>query len=295
MIERAVFGCLHCGAVFTPPLRRLPAWLDEDPGYAACTEVPTGTWSPRAEPGGRPDHPVAVSVIDARGLVLHEEHRRIVGCCGVGYRAGLPNLRCARCRREVAFRLSDGDHCRHAVFVSATPLATSLHDEPDDEALRARFACRLAAAGEPPPDAGMDALPDRLRVQPDSLWEDDVQRVDVFPELRDLAVSVTGTEVRVALDGVWIRPPWPAPERDRSIALEQVSAARDDEPLTWWADVVGPHGSRDRHEWTAWRVGGSLCAGWRRARGARFEDTPQIAFRAPWELWELAWREALAR
>jgi hypothetical protein len=56
-----------------------------------------------------------------------------------------------------------------------------------------------------------------------------------------------------------------------------------DDSLSWWADVQG-----QRHEWFQWVVGDELCVAWQREREAEV-----VAFRLPWEIWELSFREAL--
>lgn len=294
VIERCRFGCSACGAIWTPPLRRLPAWIEGDARWDVCSEAPVGTWSLRPEPHGRPGYAVALNIEDVRGLVLHEDGRRTIGCCGIGYRERLPNLRCAACRREAAFRRSDGDHCHHAIFVPDVRVATALCDEPDDEALLARFSRRRAEVA-PLPDAGMDGLPARLRVAIDRLWDSDVQKPALFPELADLSVIVCGLEVRLVLDGVQVRPPWPDGERERLIALGALPRGKPDDPLYWWSDRTSDKAERpDRHQWWQWCVDDELCVAWQRSPGGTSSESEAVAFRLPWELWELALREALA-
>lgn len=295
MIERSRFGCSACGTFWTPPLRRLPAWLASEARGNVCSDSPVGTWSLRPEPRSRPGYAVALNIEDVRGLVQHEDIGRSVGCCGIGFREGLPNLCCAGCRREAAFRLSDGDHFTHAIFVPDAPLERVLADEPDDETLLARFSRRRAAAVAPLPDAGMDAVPERLRVVADSLWYDDTPDPGLFPELTDLSVIVCGFEVRLSLDGVQVRPPWPDGERDRLIALGALPRGLASDPLCWWSDAQADGAeTSDRHQWWQWCVGEELCVAWQRGRGGRFSEREAVAFRLPWELWELAFREALS-
>lgn len=258
----------------------MPPWLEAIQTWDECSECPAGTWAPRPEPRGRPRHPIALNVADVRGLVPHEEARRSVGCCGVGYRERLPNLRCGRCGQGAAFRLSDGDHCRHAIFVAETPLATEPVDEPDDAELQAAFSARRMISGAIDA-AGMDAVPRRLRIVADALWRADEQEPGPFPQLEDFSMTVVGLAVGLTLDGVTVRPPWPDGERERVIAMQTLPRGWPDDPLSWWADV-----DVQRHEWFQWVVGDELCVGWQAGREA-------VAFRLPWELWELTFREAL--
>lgn len=293
MIERARFGCPSCGAVWTPPLRRLPAWLENEVRWDVCSDSPVGTWSLRPDARGRPEHPIALNITDVQGLVQHEEITRSSGCCGIGYREKLPNLRCANCRHEAAFRLSDGDHCNHAIFVPATPLETVLSDEPDDDALQTVFFARRTAVIAPLSDAGMDAIPKHLRVIADILWNDDLQDSSLFPELTDFSVLSSGLEIRLSLDGVVVRPPWPDGERDRLIALGAIPRGLPNEPLEWWFNANTGAAKTDRHQWWQWCVDGELCVAWQRAPNGKFSEKEAVAFRLPWELWELTFREAL--
>lgn len=260
----------------------MPGWLEALQTWDECSECPAGTWAPRPEPRGRPEHPVALNLADVRGLVIHEEVRRRIGCCGVSYRERLPNLRCERCRLEAAFRQSDGDHCRHAIYVSATPVATEFLKEPDDAELEAMFVAQRMIVGTIE-DAGMDAVPRRLRALAEAVWDADVQRIELFPPLADFSLTVVGLEVGLTLDGVTVRPPWPDGERERVIAMQTLPRGWADEPLYWWADVHG-----QRHEWFQWVVGDELCVAWQSGRAAEV-----VAFRLPWEIWELSFREAL--
>ena len=261
--------------------------------WDVCSDSPAGTWSLRPEPRCRPEHPVALNIADVQGLVLHEETMRIIGCCGVGYRDKLPNLRCAKCQYEGAFRLSDGDHCNHAIFVPATPLAVVQSDELDDATLLELFTARRAMGKTSLPDAGMDGLPAHLRVIADSLWNDDLQNPALFPELKDFSVLVSGLEVRLSLDGVVVRPPWPDGERDRMLALCAVPRGLPDDALSWWHDENGNTAQRMRHHWWLWCVGGEICVAWQRAPHGVYSEREAVAFRLPWELWDVAFREAL--
>ncbi len=292
-IERTVFGCAVCHARWTAPLRALPAWLVGGT-TERCTEVPTGWWTLRDDPRGRPGHPAVVHPHDVKNLIPHEDPHRRVGCCGVSYRQGLPNLRCARCGADAGYELSDGDHCHHAVFLPLDGCVIVPVDEPDDAALRARFEARRSAPGEPPADQGMAALPATLTVDVDAVWGDDVPVVSAFVEVTDLAVRVTGTELRVRLDGVWVRPPWPEGERDRLVALGAVARGRAHEPLFWWTDLPAAQGDPDRHRWHQWCVDGALCVVWERWPGAQSRGGSQVAFRVSWPRWLDAWRAALA-
>ncbi len=290
-VTRHAFGCPTCGARFTPLLRALPAWVPRDAADRCC-EVPEGFWSLRDDPRGRPHHPVAVSPHDLLGVVPHPESGRRVGCCGVSYRAGLPNVLCARCGAEAGYELSDGDHVPHAAFLAETRCAAADTGEPDDDALRARFEARGEDVGALPEDAGWSALPERLRVDPERLY-DDPQDPALFPALHDLDVRVAGREVRVALDGVWVRPPWPDAERDRVVALGAIPTGGDAEPLFWWTDVPVAPGAFDRHQWHQWRVRDTLCVAWERWPGGRSTRAPGVGFRVPREHWEFVWRAAL--
>lgn len=247
----------------------------------------------RPDPRGRPEHPVALNITDVQGLVQHEDTRRSIGCCGVGYREKQPNLRCAQCRHEAAFRLSDGDHCNHAIFVPATPLVAMVSDEPDDETLLARFSARRAVAPVQLADAGMDAMPAHLRLVADTLWNDDVQNPALFPELTDFSVLLRGLEIRLVLDGVQIRPPWPDGERDRMLALCAFPRGLPHEPLDWWFDANMGANQTDRHHWWQWCVEGDLCIAWQRAPNGAFSEREAVAFRLPWDLWEITLREAI--
>ncbi len=293
MIERSRFGCPSCGALWTPPLRRLPAWLENEVRWDVCSDSPTGTWSLRPNSPGRPEHPIALNIEDVQGLVLHEDTARSIGCCGIGYRDKLPNLRCAHCRHDAAFRLSDGDHCNHSIFVSATPLATVLSDEPDDDALLASFSARRAAAKATVPDAGMETISAHLRVIADTLWNDDLQNPSLFPELTDFSVLICGLDVQLSLDGILVRPPWPDGERDRLIALCALPRGLPNDPLTWWTNANTGAAQKDLHQWWQWCVDGQLCVAWQRAPNGVFSEREATAFRLPWEIWELAFREAL--
>jgi hypothetical protein len=291
-IVRSVFGCASCGQAWTPPLRRLPAWIEQDGRWDVCSDSPVGTWSLRPEPRGRPGCPVALNLENAPGLLIHPEVQRSIGCCGISYREQKPNLLCP-CGAEAAYRLSDGDHCNHAAFVAATPLETIECDEPDDATLLARFTSRREATALALPDAGMDAIPRHLRVIADGLWNDDLQTPALFPALSRCSMQVSGLEVRLALDGLWIRPPWPDGERDRAIALGVLPRGRADDPLSWWSDQPAGAPAANRHQWWQWCVDGELCVAWQRGQGTTFNDPEAVAFRLPAELWELAWREAL--
>lgn len=292
MVQRTVFGCPGCNARWTDALRPLPAWLPRD-AHGLCGESPAGFWSRRDDLRARPDHPVAVHVHDVKNLRPHPDPYRRIGCCGVGFRAALPNLLCARCGAEAGYELTDGDHCRHAVFLPMHKRLTIVTDEPDDDALHARFVARQSSAATPRPDAGMDAAPARLRVDPEAIWADDLQRPAHFPKLHSLGVAVTGTEVRLSLDGVWLRPPWPESERDRVLALGALPRGRADAPLYWWRDLPGPDGRVDRHQWHQWGVQGALCVAWQRMPGARSDGSPCVGFRVVWSAWADAWRAAL--
>lgn len=292
-IERTVFGCAVCHARWTAPLRALPAWL-QGGARELCTEVPTGWWSLRDEPRGRPGHPAVVHPHDVKNLIPHEDIQRRIGCCGVGYREGLPNLRCARCGVDAGYELSDGDHCYHAVFFPLAGCVRVPVDEPDDDTLHARFEARRGEQGALPEDAGMAALPLDLKVDPDAVWGDDVPRVSAFTELSDLEVRIVGRELRVRLDGVWFRPPWPEGERDRLIALGAIPRGRAHEPLFWWTDLPAAQGDPDHHRWNQWCVDGALCVVWERWPGGQSRDGSQVAFRVPWPHWLAVWRAALA-
>lgn len=180
-----------------------------------------------------------------------------------------------------------------AIFVSATPLTTMLSDEPDDDTLQALFSARRTAANAPLPDAGMNAIPKHLRVIADTLWGDDLQNPSLFPELTDFSVAMSGLEIRLSLDGVVIRPPWPDGERDRLIALGAVPRGLPNDPLTWWSNAKTSAGQEERDHWWQWCVGSDLCVAWQRAPNSAFSEHEAVAFRLPWELWELAFREAL--
>ena len=292
MIERRRFGCPSCGALWTPPLRELPAWLDARTRRDACAEAPVGTWVRRPCPRGRPEHPVAVNIDDGRGLALHEDYHRTQGCCGVGHRERLPNLRCQGCGAEAAYRLSDGNHCSHAFFLPEPALITEQADEPSDDELRERFEARLGCSEPPLDDAGFDGLRPRFDSEA-ARWVEDAEAPAVFPTLRDLQVRLRGLEVRLELDGLLVRPPWPDDERDRLLALGALARGRPEETVAWWSTLSEGDGARSQHEWRQWCVGDELCVTWERRRGTSGGPQPVIAFRLPWELWELAWREAL--
>jgi hypothetical protein len=291
-VTRHAFGCPHCGAPFTPPLRALPPWVPRDAADRCC-EVPEGYWSLRDDARTRPNHPVAVNPHDLQGVIPHPDSGRRVGCCGVSYRAVQPNVLCARCGAEAGYELTDGDHVPHAVFVAQTPCAAADTAEPDDDTLRARFEARRGDAGSLPADAGWFAVPERLRVNPDLLY-DDPQDAALFPALHDLDVRVVGHEVRLALDGVWVRPPWPDGERDRVVALGAIPLGGSAEPLYWWADVPTGAGTFDRHQWHQWRVGDAVCVSWERWPNSRSTRAPGVGFQVPREHWEFVWRAALA-
>jgi hypothetical protein len=174
------------------------------------------------------------------------------------------------------------------------PLATTLSDEPDDDALLALFSARRASAKTALVDAGMDAIPAHLRVIADTLWNDDLQNPSLFPELTDFSVLICGLDVRLSLDGILVRPPWPDGERDRLIALRALPRGLLNEPLAWWSDANTGAARTDRHQWWQWCVDGELCVAWQRAPNGVFSEREAVAFRVPWELWELAFREALS-
>jgi hypothetical protein len=291
-VTRHAFGCPACGAHLTPPLRALPAWVPRD-GVELCCEVPEGYWSVREDARGRPTHPVAVNPHDLQGVAPHPDMHRRVGCCGVSYRPGQPNVLCARCGAEVGYELTDGDHVQHAVFLAESPRAAVVVAEPDDDALRARFDARVGDPRALPADAGWSAVPERLRVDPERLY-DDPQDPARFPALHDLDARVVGRELRVALDGVWVRPPWPDGERDRVVALGAIPLGGGPEPLFWWVDLPTSPDARDRHQWSQWRVDDTLCVSWERWPGARSTRGPGVGFRVPREHWEMVWRAALA-
>lgn len=247
----------------------------------------------RPEARGRPDHPIALNITDVQGLVQHEDIHRSTGCCGVGYRDKLPNLRCAHCQFEAAFRLSDGDHCNHAIFVSAAPIDTVFSDEPADDTLQALFLARRAVGNVALPDAGMHSLPAGLRVNADSLWNDDVPDPSLFPQLSDFSVRISGLEIRLSLNGIVIRPPWPDGERDRLLALHALPRGLPHEPLEWWFNTNTGSAEADRHQWWQWCIDGELCVAWQVAPNGKFSEREAVAFRLPWEMWELAYREAL--
>jgi hypothetical protein len=140
----------------------------------------------------------------------------------------------------------------------------------------------------------MDAIPAHLRVIADTLWNDDLQNPSLFPELTDFSVLICGLDVRLSLDGILVRPPWPDGERDRLIALRALPRGLLNEPLAWWSDANTGAARTDRHQWWQWCVDGELCVAWQRAPNGVFSEREAVAFRVPWELWELAFREALS-
>ena len=292
MIERAVFGCRECGARWTQPLRPLPSWLER--AASACAETLEGTYVERPDHRARPEHAIALHPVDVRGLRRHEDTSRSTGCCGVGFRPGKPNLRCAGCGHEAAYELTDGDHVPHAIFVGGAPLETFACDEPDAATLRERFAARGPGddAGE---DPAYDALLARWQVDPERVWDDDQPRAERFVALEDFGVRVAGRSVRLGLDGLWVRPAWPAAERDRVLALGAPPRGRDDVPVYGWADVPLPGAAPDRHEWHQWSIGGEVCVLWRRSRVGSPAPEPAVAWRLPLAQWERAWRAALDR
>jgi hypothetical protein len=239
-ISRQVFGCPTCGNRFTPPLRRLPEALRVRSG-ARCCEAPEGFYVVHDAPMDRPGCGVAVNPHDVRNVIPHPDPYRRAGCCGVSYVTRLPNLRCARCGDDVGYELSDGDHAEHVIYLPTQPRAEVPCDEPGDASVMARAEARWRIPDPAPADEGLDALPARLRVEVDTLFEREPQDPSRFPALHDVGVAVHAREVRLFLDGVCVRPPWPEGERDRVVALGAIPGGGRER-----AAVLVVHGARAR-------------------------------------------------
>ena len=291
-VSRQVFGCPTCGNRFTPPLRRLPEALRVRSG-ARCCEAPEGFYVVHDAPMDRPGCGVAVNPHDVRNVIPHPDPYRRAGCCGVSYVTRLPNLRCARCGDDVGYELSDGDHAEHVIYLPTHPRAEVPCDEPGDASVMARAEARWRIPDPAPADEGLDALPARLRVEVDTLFEREPQDPSRFPALHDVGVAVHAREVRLFLDGVCVRPPWPEGERDRVVALGAIPGGGASVPLCWWSTEPARGSGHNLHHWYQWRVGETLCVLWDRWPESCSTDRLGVAFQLPWELWELAWREAL--
>lgn len=291
-LHRTVFACVVCHTRWTAPLRRMPPW-PVGSSTELCAVVPTGWWTLHDDPRARPGRPAAVNPHDVKNIIPHDDIARRVGCCGVSYREAMPNLRCARCGAEAGYELTDGDHCYHAVFFSREGCVEVPCEEPDDATLNARFMARRNAQTEPMEDVGMAGVSPSLTVDLDAVWSDDTPSVELFPELESFAARVAGLEVRVCLNGVWVRPQWPEGERVRLIALDAVPRGRSHDPLFWWTDVPLAQGVHDRHQWHQWCVDAQVCVVWERWPEGSSARATRVAFRVPWERWRDAWREAL--
>ena len=81
-----------------------------DEAWDRCTDAPPGTWRRQVDRRQRPGAPIVVGPDDVCQVTLHPEVRRRIGCCGVSYRQGEPNLLCRGCGAEVGYMLTDGDH-----------------------------------------------------------------------------------------------------------------------------------------------------------------------------------------
>lgn len=103
----------------------------------------------------------------------------------------------------------------------------------------------------------------------------------------DLRVGAKG-ELRLCLDGTWVRPPWPTEETRRILALGRVPMGRPDEPLEWW--VERSHGTVMVDSWRQWVDHGMLVVEWRQWQSyPNFEASETLAFFVEAEFWELVW------
>jgi len=272
VVETQALGCRACGAQLTEWLR---AWPLTDEGRAVQTEVPVGTFAPRPS-HRRSGFPVAVHLSSTVGLREHPEGRRSIGCCGISYREGQPNLVCAGCGAEAGYRLSDGDHCVHGLF-----LADHVVDRQGVELPELVDVQVPAVAAR-----GFEALHARYPLPDHIAWEPDEAYALEEREEASLAVAVVDGAVQLEVGGVIVRPPWPEAEQRRLRMLGAVAEGSALEPVEWWfvpAGTVHADERAARHDWMHWRDGPWMGLAW--SHGDRMAGV-KVAHRA--------WRAALA-
>jgi hypothetical protein len=281
------FGCPVCKAPFTSLLRELPTFLAN--GQDRCTQSAVGCWT-RHEQDRRPDAPIAVMINETQNLTLHEDSQRSIGCCGYGFSDKLPNLRCAQCRSEVAYRESDGDHIWHAIYIPEHCIEEATIEAPDDQQLLSRLTAHRASQEELPAPLPWDTLLSELMPKP--LLYYDPEDMPSVPLIKSFDVKLgLGGELRCMLNGLSVRPPWPLAERERVITLGRLPEGRPDDPVLWWLgeptkndEVVSAYWS---HEWTCWRSADEVFVVWKWNRQRPQE--PLLAFRIDAAYWSHIW------
>jgi hypothetical protein len=295
-----VFGCLRCSVPWTVPLRRAPDCFEHE-AHDRCVQVPPGTW--RSEPNrNRPDAPVVVGPDAVRSPTFHPDAGRRVGCCGVAYRAGKPNLLCPGCGMEAGYLLMDGDHVPwSAAFPSHVLEQVSAERASDEEvASQLRAFDGLVHAAKPGrafPMSEADFVRDwhegrDLLAREPFMDDPECLGLEDVPELGEFElVPQPGGRMAMVLDGHTTFLPWPASEVRRSLALQSFMRGSAEETSYLYVDHPVCEGGL-REEWSDWRLEGQLLVMWER----RLPQTATYrAFRLPLSAWADAWKLALER
>ena len=251
IVDTRALGCAHCGAQLTEWLR---PWPLSDDVRDQQTEVPAGTWAHRPSPQ-RPGFPVAVHLGSTVGLAPHPEIRRSIGCCGISYREGQPNLVCAACGAEAGYRLSDGDHCVHGIFLAEHVV--------DRQAVA--LPALVDAAVSVVRARGFDALQARFALPEHVAWEADEPYALAEREAVEIALAEVDGLLELTLGGVVVRPPWPAGEQRRLRVLGATAEGTPDDPIEWWfvpAGITHAEERAERHDWLHWRHGPWMGLAW---------------------------------
>jgi hypothetical protein len=282
------FGCPSCQTPLTPMLRALPEFLAGD--NERCTQSAASCYRFIPDEKRRPEAPIAILPSEMQGLIEHEDRHRLIGCCGVGYRERLPNLRCATCKEEIAYRESDGDHIWHAIYIPSHELERSSLSGPSDDELRARLEAHRVNPNPPPTVFSWEEMIAAL--MPSPLFDYDPEYMPEIPALRSFDVSVhEGGEVCLWLNEQPIMAPWSKAERERVLTLGRMPGGRPTEPIIWWYGHEAPTEGENKvywqHEWTFWQDKEDVFVVWQWRRQRPRE--PVLAFRIDAAYWEYIW------